>query len=304
MKQLYTTLGTLFQEDIQYILPHEHTFVDLRHPDVPDFAQADENDFIATVSPEIEALKSQGASLLIDCAPMGVGRRVDLIKALSQSTNFPIMVPTGIYREPWIPDWAKNMSLEALTQWMLKELKTGIEDTGVLAGFIKISAGDDGMSPLEEKILRAACLASIETGAVIGSHTIHGSVVLSQVAVMEEMGLDLSRFIWIHAHREDDFSINLDLAAKGVWIEYDGIGWEADDPFIDRIHRFIDAGFLDQLLISQDHGWYEPAKGTTSVIRPYTYLMDHFIPNLRSSGIADAAITKIFRDNPVRAFAR
>ena len=57
---------------------------------------------------------------------------------------------------------------------MLGELQGEIEGSGVQAGWIKLSAGDDGLTACETKILRAAAAAGAATNAVIGSHTIRG----------------------------------------------------------------------------------------------------------------------------------
>ena len=117
----------------------------------------------------------------MECTPVGVGRRVDIIKAVSESTQLPVVVATGIYREPWVPLWAQQASIETLESWMLSELQNEIEHTGVRAAWIKLSAGDDGITECETKILRAAARAGQVTHAVIGSHTIRGRVVLRQL---------------------------------------------------------------------------------------------------------------------------
>jgi hypothetical protein len=55
----------------------------------------------------------------------------------------------------------------------------------VQAGWIKLSAGDDGLTPTETKILRAAARAAKATGSVIGSHTIGGLVVRDQLDILD-----------------------------------------------------------------------------------------------------------------------
>ena len=110
MKQLFTTLGPRAKADLGMILPHEHVFVDLRTPDKPGYAQAEAADVVALMAPQIEAIKAQGITALVECSTGGVGLRVDLDLAVSRATNFPIVVPTGNYREPWIPDWVSKAS--------------------------------------------------------------------------------------------------------------------------------------------------------------------------------------------------
>src|SRR5687767_5050800 len=205
------------------ILPHEHVFVDLRTPDQPGYAQADEADVLALMVPEIEEIKALGITALVECSTGGVGRRADMDLAVSKATDFPIVVPTGNYREPWIPAWVRTATEAELEAWMLKELTDRFDEADYKAGWIKLSAGDDGITPLEEKILRAAARAAAKTNAVIGSHTIKGRVVMDQLDIIEAEGGRPDRFISIHTQAEKDFSLNLAVAERGAWIEYDNI---------------------------------------------------------------------------------
>jgi phosphotriesterase-related protein len=223
---------------------------------------------------------------------------------VSEATSFPLVVPTGIYREPWVPAWAQAAAEDALYDWMLGELNGTIEQSGVQAGFIKLSAGDDGLTDCEAKILRAAARAGAATSAAIGSHTIRGRVVRDQLDIVEACGYDASRFIWIHASAEPDVAINLELARRGVWVEYDWIGDPADDNmFVDRIQRMLDAGLGDHLLLSHDRGWYDPAQPGGGNPRPFTYISEQFLPKLRAAGVDEATIHMLICDNPFRAFA-
>ena len=304
MTQLFTTLGPLRKDQLGMILPHEHVFVDLRTPDKPGYAEADAADVVALMAPQIEAIKAQGITALVECSTGGVGRRADMDLAVSLATGFPIVVPTGNYREPWIPAWVASASEAELETWMLKELTEGIEDTGVKAAWIKLSAGDDGITPLEARILRAAARAAKATNAVIGSHTIKGRVVMDQLDIIEAEGYTASRFISIHTQAEPDFELHKAVAARGAWIEYDNIGWVPDEETVPRILRALEAGLGGQLLLSHDMGWYDPALPGGGVPRPYTHLVDSVLPKLRAAGIDEATIVRLTHDNPFAAFAR
>ena len=304
MKRLYSTLGALEKSQLGMILPHEHVFVDLRTPDQPGYAMADEADVVALMAPQIEAIKAQGITALVECSTGGVGRRADFDLAVSRATGFPIVVPTGNYREPWIPEWVRTASEDALESWMLDELNKGIEDTGVRAGWIKLSAGDDGITPLEARILRAAARAAKATGATIGSHTIKGRVVMDQLDIIEAEGGSASRFISIHTQAEPDFELHKAVAARGAWIEYDNIGWVADDETVPRILRALEAGLGGQLLLSHDMGWFDPALPGGGAPRPYTHLVDKTMPLLRAAGVDEPTLTRLTHDNPFNAYAR
>ena len=155
MPHLITTLGPRRADELGMILPHEHVFVDLRTPDKPGYAQGNAPDVVSLMGPEIAKIQALGVTALVECSAVGVGRRADILRAVSEATGFPIVAPTGIYREPWVPAWAHAASEDVLALWMQRELEGTIERTGVQAGWIKLSAGDDGITPCEAKILRA-----------------------------------------------------------------------------------------------------------------------------------------------------
>ncbi|MBS4060323.1 MAG: esterase, partial [Bacteroidetes bacterium] len=259
MSVLVTTLGLITSDQVGMILPHEHVFVDLRTWDTPGYALAEAEEVVGLMAPEIAKAQKAGVTALVECSTVGVGRRADIDRAVSQASNFPLVVPTGVYREPWVPAWVHTASQEKLSAWMLAELQGEIQDSGVQAGWIKLSAGDDGITDCETKILRAAALAGRETNAVIGSHTIRGRVVREQLDIIEAMGYSAGRFIWIHTQAEPDFDLHLEMARRGAWLEYDSIGDGNDEHHLANILRLLDAGLGAQLLLSHDRGWYDPA---------------------------------------------
>ncbi len=307
MKQLITTLGPISAGDLGLILPHEHIFVDLRTWESPGYAQADAGDVIRLMAPEIERAQAAGVTAIVECSTVGVGRRADIDRAVSVATGLPLIVPTGVYREPWIPDWIHDAPEDELAAWMLAELLGEIEASGVQAGWVKLSAGDEGLTRTESKVLRAAARASRETGAVIGSHTIRGRVVREQLDIIEEAGYRPERFIWIHTQAEPDFDLHLEIGRRGAWLEYDSIG--SEDPghdaiLIECILGLLEAGLGDQLLLSHDRGWYDPAQPGGGTPKPYTYLSETFLPKLRAAGVDEETINRLTRENPFRAFSR
>lgn len=306
MAAITTTLGLMGADRLGMILPHEHVFVDLRTWDQPGYAEADPADVVALMGPEIERARGVGVSAIVECSTVGVGRRADIDLAVSHGTGFPLVVPTGIYREPWVPAWAHEWTEDALSDWMLGELSGEIAGTGVRAGWIKVSAGDDGLTATETKILRAAAKAAKATNSVIGSHTIRGRVVRDQLAILEAAGLGLDRFIWIHTQAEPDAELHIEVARRGAWIEYDAIGADDDDDtsFVEQIQRALDAGLGGRVLLSQDRGSYDPAQPGGGVPRPYTYLAERFLPALRNAGVSGDEIVLLTQRNPFDAFAR
>ena len=303
-RRLYTTMGPVARHELGMILPHEHVFVDLRTPDSPGYAEADAAEVVALMAPMIEEIKRRGITALVECSTTGVGRRADLDLAVSRATGFPIVVPTGSYREPWIVPWVREANDEALEAWMLRELTERFAEADYRAGWIKLSAGDDGITRLEERILRAAARAAARTGAVIGSHTMRGSVAMRQLDILEEEGCPASRFIWIHTQNEKDLAFHDEAVSRGAWIEYDHVSRAPDAEVCALILRALAAGSTNRLLISHDVGWFDPAKPGGGTPRPYTHLSDVMMPLLRASGVDEATLRFSRRTNPFRAYSR
>ncbi len=304
MKLLHTTLGPKRADELGMILPHEHIFVDLRTPDQPGYGEAEAADVVRLMAPEVAAAAARGITAIVECSTHGVGRRADCDLAVSRATGMPIVVPTGNYREPWVSDWVRSASEADLEALMYREMTEGMDGTPVLAAWIKVSAGDDGITVLEERILRAAARAAKRTGAVIGSHTIRGRVVMDQLDIIEAEGCRADRFISIHTQNEPDFGLNLAVAQRGAWIEYDHVGRAPDDEVASLILKALEAGKATQLLLSHDRGWYDPAQPGGGVPKPFTHLSDVMLPLLRQRGVTDDTIRQLMVTNPFEAYAR
>ena len=303
-RYLYTTLGLLGRDRLGMILPHEHVFVDLRTPDKPGYGEADEAEVVAVMSPKIEEIKLRGITALVECSTTGVGRRADFDLAVSRATNFPVVVPTGSYREPWLIPSVREADDEALEAWLFHELTERFEEADYRAGWIKLSAGDDGITRLEERILRAAARAAARTGAVIGSHTMRGRVAMEQLDIIEQEGYSPGRFIWIHTQKETDLGYHDEAVSRGAWIEYDHVSRDPDEEVKSLILWALEAGHANNLLISHDVGWFDPAKPGGGMPRSYTHLSDVMIPLLRASGVDDGTLKVLTEDNPFRAYSR
>src|SRR5262245_11124651 len=218
-KTIHTLKGSINPDSLGLILPHEHLFTDLRGPSAEGYAQGKPTAVIQVVKPYLDEAAAAGATALVECSTLGVGRNLPILLALANVTSMHIIAPTGVYRDAYIPESLREVNEEYLTDLWIKELTEGIEGTSIQAGFIKLAMSEDGPTPLEIRNLRAAAKASQKTGAVIGSHTIGGKVAKNEMDVLEEAGLDLKRFIWIHAQTEPDISILKEAAQRGAYIE-------------------------------------------------------------------------------------
>lgn len=307
-KNIHTITGAVEIDSLGLILPHEHLFTDLRGPSVSDYAQGEPSAVINVVGPYLDEASAAGVTALVECSTVGVGRNLPILRSLGQVTPIRIIAPTGVYRDAYIPESLRDVSEEYLADLWTKELTEGVEDTSIRAGFIKLAMSDDGPTPLEIRNLRAAAKASQRTGAVIGSHTIGGKVANKEMDVLEEAGLDLHRFIWIHAQTEPDIAILLDAARRGGYVELDSVGapFQKQEELIEKTLALISAGYIDHLLLSHDAGWYNPARADglpEDGYRGYTALVKDFIPALLKQGVTEEQVKRITVENPANAFA-
>lgn len=306
---LQTLSGPISGEELGLILPHEHLFTDLRGPTSIGYAKADVANVAQVIGPYLEQAWQRGVTALVECSTLGVGRNLDVLLRLAEITPIKIIAPTGVYRQAFIPPHLLEMSAEALADLWIGELLEGIEGSRVRAGFIKIAMSDDGPLPLEARNLRTAARASRQTGAVIASHTTSWEVARQELDLLEAEGLELSRFIWVHANLEPDRSSHLEAARRGAFVELDavGAGWQDQERLLADVLALIEAGYSQHILLSHDAGWYDPGQGdghpAEGGIRGYTSIVEEFLPALAERGVSAAILHQITHHNPVRAFS-
>jgi phosphotriesterase-related protein len=299
-----TTQGPILAEGLGVLLPHEHIFTDLRGPTTPGYGQADPADVVRIMKPLLVNARQKGVGVLFECSSIGVGRNVFIVAQVAQESDLPVVVPTGVYgRGNFAPAEHRNMTEDELTALFINEIREGIEDTGIKAGFIKIGTDNGPLTALQEKILRAAGRAAHETGAAIASHTTTGSNATRQADILESMSPNI-RFIWVNAQKESNRNLHRQLAARGIFIEFDSLGRNLgqEPALIAAIKELIAAGYGDRILLSHDAGWYRPGQPNGGTQKPYTYLVDSFIQKLRNGGVDEAVIQMITETNPIRAF--
>lgn len=307
-KRIQTLTGPVDGDSLGLILPHEHLFTDLRGPLIPGYAQAESAAVVKVLEPHLDEASAAGVTALVECSTVGVGRNLTILSRLAEVSPIHIIAPTGVYREAFTPPSLREIGESDLADLWTRELTEGIEGTSIRAGFIKLAMSDDGPTALEIRNLKAAAKASQVTGAVIASHTIGGNVARKEMDVLEEAGLDVNRFIWVHAQTETDLTVLLEAAQRGAYLEFDSVGapHQSQTDLLETTLSLIEAGYTDQLLLSHDAGWYNPARPDglpEDGFRGYTALTKEFLPALLERGITEEQVRVMTVFNPARAFA-
>lgn len=304
-KPINSVTGPVSIDSLGLTLIHEHMLVDFIGADSISSDRWNRDSVAARVLPFLLEVKKHGVSTILDCTPSYLAKDPLLLKSLSEKSGIRILTNTGFYGAvggKYLPDFVQTESAEQLAARWIAEFEHGIEGTGIKPGFIKISVNEaDTLSQIDQKLVKAAGLTHQKTGLTIASHTGTWKTAAHEVRILQEMTVDPSAFVWVHAQAEQDFENYQKAAGLGVWISLDGIGW-AIDPYVERLLFAKERRILDRILISHDAGWYDPAKPNGGDFQPLTNVFEKLIPILNEKGFSQADWNQLLIENPKRAF--
>jgi phosphotriesterase-related protein len=124
----YTTAGPLSESEVGNVLAHHHMFVELGAVPPVAYLTADPEVVWQVIGPWVEDAKALGIGVFVEFTPEGVGRRPDIVKLVADRAGLPTMLVTGIYREPFMPSWVFDASVDEIAAFMRQELEVGVEE--------------------------------------------------------------------------------------------------------------------------------------------------------------------------------
>ncbi len=347
--QVMTVRGPIEPERVGVTLMHEHLFLTTNKTYAPvgdtpatdwrlweqdvtmdrlDLVRARkpirDNWFVADEQTAVdEALEFRylGGSTFVEVTSIGLRRDPLGMARVSYATGLNVVMGTGWYMKLYHPDNMDELTVEGMTDEIVRDITVGVGDTGIRSGIIG-EVGIEG-APITEnevKSIRAAGRASRATGAPITFHRGgQGWEKLAVIDMLREEGADTSRVVFGHSDSlATDMDLMLEMLGHGVYIQFDLLGRVAvplryapdgDDlrsfmtsagaaAVADAIPRLIDAGYIDRLLLSQD-------ACTKMQMKPYggtgfSFISERFLPELRSRGISEDHIQTMMVENPKR----
>jgi predicted metal-dependent phosphotriesterase family hydrolase len=300
-----TVDGPVAPDELGFTLTHEHVFLEMWATDGHGFiGQLRDEDVLAA---ELTAFREAGGSCLVDQTPGGAGRDPLGLRRLSARTGVMIVTGCGWYTEPFYPprDDLVRRSAAEIAEQLITEITDGFGDTGVRPGIIgEIGASQGWVSPLEERVHRAAARAQVRTGLPLATHTLYHASGAAQMALFDEEGVDPSRVCIGHCDTFPSLEYCLSVARWGGYVSIDNVGHQLGDHE-DQVRRLVlgllEAGHDAGILLSQDVGQVAEIRARGG--RGYTYLPETFLPSLRSSGVSEETIHTITVENPRRWLA-
>lgn len=313
--QVMTVNGPIPADSMGLTLIHEHVFLDWSEVDSIDRDIWDEEEAFRVILPYLQEMKQRGVKTFLECTPAYLGRNPGLLKRLSAAGGLQILTNTGYYaarKSQHIPAHAYEMDASELAATWIKESESGIEDSGVFPGFIKIGMDSKPqLTDMDTKIVRAAARTHLATGLTIVAHTGTDTTAAQELAILAEEGVAPEAFVWTHAQNGTPEG-HLRLARKGAWVSLDGMGWiQPDSATRDSSALFKYVSFLENLkehqllhrtLIAHDAGWYTVGEKDQSNYKPYTLIFDLLIPFLQDRGFTEADFQQLLVDNPKAAY--
>ena len=268
---------------------------------------------------EVMAYRASGGATIVDVSPIGLVRDTLAVRRVSNATGINIIMGTGFFAWAFPSDMDRR-TVEDLTEEIVEDVAVGIEESGIRSGIIgEVGVEGNPLSSNEIKAVRAAGRASRATGAAITFH--RGGVdreKLQVLGILGEEGADLNRVIMGHSDWiANDVPLLIEILRLGAYAEFDFLGrveaalqWTpaqekappysiADSSTCARaILKLVNAGYEDRILLSHDAGQKLRLKnyGGTGL----TFVLEKFLPHLRSGGISEDQVHKFMVDNPKR----
>ena len=298
---IQTVRGPIAPEAFGLALVHEHVMCDFIGAEETGPHRWDRDEVVETMRPHLSALHEQGVRALVDCSPMYLGRDPSVLSRLSARTGLHLVTNTGLYKEPYVPAWAFGLRPEALAERWIAEWEEGIEGTGIRPGFVKIAVNPGPLLPIQQTIVRAAAITHRATGLAVACHTGHAEAANQCLDLARARGMDPGGWIVVHAQNIGSMEAHYALARRGAWLEYDGLSAETLDRHAELVVAMIAQGYEDQILLSQDAGWYRVGEPGGGQVRPYTALLDLLVPRLVACGVGYDTIHRLLVVNPSRA---
>lgn len=302
-KRVETVRGPANSSDLGTTLIHEHVLVDFIGAEKAHPSRYDADEVFRTALPRLKSLYDAGCRTLVECTPAYLGRDPVLLRRLSEASNLHIVTNTGFYganEDKHVPTFAWSEPADSLARRWTREYHDGIDKSGIRPGFLKIGVDSGPVSGIDAKLVSAACLCHKSTGLRMHIHTGDGAAGMSILEIADRHGVAPAAWVWVHAQNEKSRDMHIRAARAGAWVSFDGVGERRAEDHARAVTDMIEAGYLRQLLISQDSGWYRVGEPGGGQFNGYTYLFEKFVPLLKSRGVTDAHIRTLLVENPAR----
>jgi phosphotriesterase-related protein len=308
-----TVRGPVAAAELGRTLPHEHIVI-LQPEALQNYGRVwgasywDEEVRVRDAVEKLRAVRDAGIRTLVDPTAPGLGRSIPRIQRINAEVDLNIVVATGLYAFLELPNFLHYRSAEAIAELFVRELRVGIDDTGVRAAFLKCAVEEHGVVGDIPRLLDAVAIAAHETGAPVMVHT-NASAGTGTLALdaLTSRGVDPVTIVVAHAGDSNDLPYLRAIADTGAILGLDRFNIPHFNPNADRIRTLLallEEGYGDRIHLSHDAACFmDFMVGDPNFAdeRPdYLHLSTRILPVLRERGVTDAQIDELTIDNPRR----
>jgi phosphotriesterase-related protein len=295
---------------------HEHVFV-MQPEAQQNFGHVwgdywDEDARVADAIEKLRAVRAAGIETFVDATAYGLGRFIPRLQRINAEVDLNIVVATGVYAFLELPNFLGYRSVDAIAEVFVREIREGIDDTGVKAAFVKCAVERHGIAGDIPRILAATSAAAIETGVPVMVHTnAAAGTGLQALEALSVAGVEPTKIVIAHAGDSNDLSYLRAIADTGAWLGFDRFSIEHFNPDarrIDTLVKLLAEGYGDRIHLSHDAACFidfmvgDPAFANE---RPdYLHISTKIVPALRNAGVTDEQIDELTVANPRRFFER
>ena len=298
-------------------LPHEHIFI-MRPEALQNFGHVwgwepywDEEVRVADAIEKLGVARAGGIETIVDPTVLGLGRYIPRIQRVNVAVDVHLVVATGIYAFLELTDFLATRSDDVITGVFVRELREGIDDTGVKAAFLKCAVEHHGIVGDVPRILGCIADAAIETGAPVMVHTnANAQTGLPALEFLTGRGVDPTRVVIAHAGDSNDLDYLRAIADQGAFLGCDRYGIEHFNPTPDRIRTLlalIAEGYADRIHLSHDGAcFYDFMFANPPFADEHPDLLRisrSLLPALRDAGVTQAQIDQMMVANPRSFFS-
>ena len=315
MGTVETVRGTVDVERLGRALMHEHVFV-MQPEALQNYGHVwgesywDEDVRVADAIEKLRALRAAGIETIVDPTAPGLGRYVPRLQRINAAVDLNIVVASGVYAFIELPNFLAYRTVEALAELFVREIRVGIDDTGVRAAFLKCAVERHGLVGDVPKILAAVAAAAVETGAPVMVHTNAAAATgVPALETLTDAGVDPSRIVIAHAGDSNDLAYLRTIADSGAALGFDRFNIEHFNPDARRIETLLALlaeGYGDRIHLSHDAACFidfmigDPAFANEQP--SYLHISTKILPALRQEGVTDEQIDELMVVNPRRFF--
>jgi predicted metal-dependent phosphotriesterase family hydrolase len=249
---------------------------------------------------ELTLYRQTGGDSIVEMTTSDLGRDPVGLREVSMASQVHIVMGCGWYREPYYPPEIDTSTSVELSDVLMSEIASGVQETGIKPGVIgEIGTDKLWMSAQEERVFRAAAIAQSRTGLGLMTHTPPGAAPL-HLAVLKAGGADLRRVAVGHADALMSLDYHEAISNTGAMLSFDLVG-QAVYPDEWRVRHLVelrDRGLLSRVMLSQDmcHRSRLRAWGGHG----YSYLQNRFLPMLIAAGLTSDDVLGLMTRNPQR----